>query len=172
MHQSCPAEFGSAHSYLRSLAAATDSELKGDCLKTSFLASSLSLLLFLQMLSLQQHLLSGLWWSKQMCHYLMWWARPWTRRLLCLGRWSRTLGSNPIVKIASVHLGMGTSERQLLWKHGEHRNRLWVPSLSSISTAAKCGFDTAFELSLNLSSPFYLMLMLLVKQVKRWLACF
>lgn len=37
MHQSCPAEFGSAHSSLRSLAAATDSELKGDCLKTSFL---------------------------------------------------------------------------------------------------------------------------------------
>lgn len=37
MHQSCPAPLGSAHSSLRSLAAACESELKGDCFKTSFL---------------------------------------------------------------------------------------------------------------------------------------
>lgn len=37
LHQCCPATFGSADSSLRSLAAASESELKGNCFKTSFL---------------------------------------------------------------------------------------------------------------------------------------
>lgn len=56
-----------------SLAAACESGLKRDCFKVAF---SLFLLFFLQIFSLQQHLLSQPRRSKQMCHYLMWWANP------------------------------------------------------------------------------------------------
>jgi hypothetical protein len=48
----------------------------------------------------------------------------------------------------------------------------WAPSFISISISAKCAFDTAFKLSLNLSSPFYLMLTSLVRQIRRWLQYF
>lgn len=69
-----PSCLGCADSSLcKSLAAGCKSVLKGDCFKVAF---SLFLLLFLQILSLQQRLLSQLRQSKQMCHYLMWWASP------------------------------------------------------------------------------------------------